>query len=90
MERSLIAQRDRLFREADEGEQVTWADALLALAAGGRSRSDLSTVLVHLRPVADEAPTAHLHGGPALPDSLRRYLSCDKSSDRCGKPTVDR
>ncbi len=87
-ERSLIAERERLFRETEDGQEVTWADALMSLAdrgvapnAAGRHHRDRTMVLVHLdtRPGEDEngQPCAHFHGGPAVPDTLRRYLSCD-------------
>ena len=99
VERSLSAQRDRLFRTVEDGEQVTWADALLAMAeragvseSASRTHRDRSLILIHLeapldgpdgpdgpggQPGAPGQPIAHLHNGPALPDTLRRYLSCD-------------
>ena len=47
-----------------------------AATGAGRAQRDRTTVLVHLNTGTD-GPAAHLHGGPALPDTLRRYLSCD-------------
>jgi len=75
------------------GPPVSWADALVgvadaSLSHGGRGRAqrDRYRVLVHVR--ADEQADAaasggvqgHLHRGPALPDSLRRYLGCDTTA----------
>ncbi len=83
IERTLVTQRDALFHDADMVEQVTWADALLALAdsaataCASRAHPDRSTILVHLATSAENKPAAHLHGGPALPDALRRLLTCD-------------
>ncbi len=77
MEQALVAQREQLFREAEEGDEVTWADALVSLVSGGHTYSARSAVLIHLNTGSDGQPVAHLHGGPALPDALRRYLTCD-------------
>jgi hypothetical protein len=82
VERALDAARRALI---DEGqvERPTWADAFLAMAdrslgatAASRAHRDRHLVVVHLR--GDErGPNANLHGGPPLPDALRRLLSCD-------------
>jgi len=73
--------------DADLGvENVTWADALVGMAhsvlnhdAAGAEVSSRPGVLVHLKaPVGDaEHWRAEMHMGPALPPSLRRYLTCD-------------
>ena len=61
------------------GERVTWADALLAMA----DRPPAGCRLIGPPCWSTSAPDptdnrrAHLHHGPALPDTLRRYLSCD-------------
>jgi hypothetical protein len=67
--------------------RIGWADALVGMAhsalgtkAKGAETSTRTAVHLHLeRPVAGagEAWRAELHGGPALPDGLRRYLLCD-------------
>ena len=87
IERALTDARQDLFAAADDDEarhQITWLDALLLICersldgtAHVRPRRDRYLTLLHLRhhPISD--PVAHLHGGPALPDSLRRYLTCD-------------
>nr|MDQ3575532.1 HNH endonuclease [Actinomycetota bacterium] len=61
----------------------TWADALLAMAdrclgaeATTRPHWARHLVVVHLRG-DDDGARAHLHGGPPLPDALRRLLGCD-------------
>nr|MBA2752015.1 DUF222 domain-containing protein [Actinomycetota bacterium] len=82
VERALEAARRALVEEA-QVERPTWADALLAMAdrslgaaAAGRPQRDRHLVVVHLR--GDEhGPNANLHGGPRLPDALRRLLGCD-------------
>ncbi len=80
VERALHAARKALADEGD-GERPTWADALVAmadrsLAAASRPHHDRHLVVVHLRG-DDHGPNAHLHGGPPLPDALRRLLGCD-------------
>jgi hypothetical protein len=66
--------------------QVGWADALVGMAtsvlghdATGAEVSTRPGVLIHLKaPVGDaERWRAEMHMGPALPDALRRYLTCD-------------
>lgn len=67
---------------------VGWADAYLHLSqtaldaldpAAHRSeaRGEQSMVLVHLDGRSDGDGRARIHLGPQLPDSLRRYLTCD-------------
>ncbi len=67
-------------------EPVSWADALLGVAhsvlghtAGGAEVSSRPGVLLHLQAPVDGADhwRAEVHMGPALPDTLRRYLLCD-------------
>jgi hypothetical protein len=66
--------------------RVSWADALVGMAdcvlghdADGAEVSSRPGVLIHLQaPVVDgEVWRAEMHMGPALPDALRRYLTCD-------------
>jgi len=73
--------------DADLGvSKVTWADALVGMAdcvlghdAAGAEVASRPGVLIHLQaPVGDAATwRAEMHMGPALPDALRRYLTCD-------------
>jgi hypothetical protein len=65
--------------------QISWADALVGMAdcvlghdASGAEVATRPGVLLHLKaPVDGEAWRAEMHMGPALPDALRRYLTCD-------------
>jgi hypothetical protein len=90
LESALAAARDRVFqqRKADGSathvHEVTWADALAELAdayLGGRvtqrAHRDRYMTLLHVEVGADGEPQARVHLGPRLPDSLRRYLTCD-------------
>ncbi|HEX7134181.1 MAG TPA: DUF222 domain-containing protein, partial [Iamia sp.] len=92
VEEALKASRDRLHdaqraaAEADVTVKVSWADALVGMAhsvlttdASGAEVSSRPGVLLHLQaPVGDaEAWRAEMHMGPALPPSMRRYLTCD-------------
>src|SRR5581483_10885405 len=88
VEQALTAARDAVFRErhpdADERtvhrSGVSWADALVRTAQDALSHtaegrpSEHYQVLLHLD-VGDD--TARLHVADAVPDSVRRYLSCD-------------
>ncbi|HSH59229.1 MAG TPA: DUF222 domain-containing protein [Acidimicrobiales bacterium] len=91
VERALDTARRALIEEG-QLERPTWADALLAMAdrslgAAGASRPhhDRHLIVVHLRGESHDghddndghAPHAHVHGGPPLPDALRRLLGCD-------------
>ena len=70
VERALVAARD------PKGD---WADALLTMAErsmNGRRGRGRTTVLLHVR-MDEEGPQGHLHLGPAVPEPLRRHLSCD-------------
>jgi hypothetical protein len=67
-------------------ETVTWADAMVGMAqsvlntdATGAEVASRPGVLVHLKAPVGETETwrAELHMGPALPPSMRRYLTCD-------------
>ncbi|MEY2434805.1 MAG: hypothetical protein QOC92_4530 [Acidimicrobiaceae bacterium] len=91
IEKALTVARSEVFHERhpDDGEEnprtsgVTWVDGLLraaerALTAMGhpeeRRPADRFQVLLHIN-ASDK--TARLHLGPVVPDSMRRYLSCD-------------
>jgi hypothetical protein len=73
--------------DADLGvDTVSWADALVGMAhstlnhgADGAEVSSRPGVLVHLQAPVGDAETwrAEMHMGPALPPSMRRYLTCD-------------
>ena len=95
VERALIAARDELFH-AGEGDpvpptlpdrapnasDVSWADALVAMAErslGGavRPHHERHTVLLHVGTEGAGQTGGHLHLGPALSDGLRRFVSCD-------------
>ena len=80
VERALHVARQSL---AEEGDQPTWADALVGVAerclgegATARPHRDRHVVLIHME-VTDHGPAAHLHLGPVLPDAIRRHLGCD-------------
>jgi hypothetical protein len=90
LERALAAAREELFRlganteDAANAADVTWADAFLGMAerslgatAALRPQRDRHLVLLHLGTDAAGNLGAHLHGGPLLPEGLRRYLLCD-------------
>jgi hypothetical protein len=95
VEKALLVAREREFRARhpdagcddphDPGD-VSWADALLALARAGLDGLDPDTgkgrppgertqVIVHLDADRDVPPRLHL--GPVLPADLAGYLSCD-------------
>ncbi len=65
--------------------RIGWADALVGVAtsalghdASGAERPARATVHLHLeRPIDGDQWRAEVHGGPALPPWLRRYLTCD-------------
>ncbi len=82
VERALEAAR-RALTEEGALERPTWADAFVAMAerslgaaAASRPHHDRHLLVVHLRG-DDHGAHAHLHGGPPLPDALRRLLGCD-------------
>ncbi len=89
-ERALGVAREEAFRdgatteEAANERDVTWADALVAVAeralaegATLRVHRDRHLVLWHLGTDAQGRVAAQLHGGPVLAPGLRRYLACD-------------
>jgi len=67
-EQALTAARRALVGTAQK--DASWADAFMAVVRG--ERREEATVLVHLD---DEG--GHLHVGPAVPERLRSYLTCD-------------
>lgn len=86
VERALTTARDELFRAGEAGPgpgakpaDVTWADALMAVAeksltaaAVSQPHRDRTMVLLHVN-----TKGGHLHLGPGVSDGLRRFLSCD-------------
>jgi hypothetical protein len=92
VERALQAARGELFDDADtaqrDGGEIGWSDALLRVgevaldhldpaAAAGRPAGERYQILLHVD--ADRPEDTRLHLGPALPASMRRFLSCDAS-----------
>ena len=88
VERAMSVARQRLFGDDDHGDgteqRVSWADALVATAeaslaseAVARPHYDRHLVVVHVGADDTGDATGHLHLGPALPDSLRRFMTCD-------------
>ncbi|MCA1657572.1 MAG: HNH endonuclease, partial [Actinobacteria bacterium] len=91
LERALGVHRQKLFAgDADHGDapaMVSWADALLAMAeaslateAIARPHHDRHVVVVHVGSDDTGAANGHVHLGPALPDSLRRFMTCDANA----------
>jgi hypothetical protein len=79
-------------REGDDAGEVrgtvSWADAFGRLcehaldgldpnARRGQARGERAQVIIHLDGRSDGDGHARLHLGPQLPDSLRRFLTCD-------------
>jgi len=88
VERALSVARQRLFGgdadHTDAPTMVSWADALVAMAetslaaeAIARPHYDRHLVVIHVGADDTGEPTGHVHLGPALPDSLRRFMTCD-------------
>jgi len=88
VERALSVARQRLFAgdadHTDAPTMVSWADALVAVAetslaaeAVARPHHDRHLVVIHVGADDTGGPTGHVHLGPALPDSLRRFMTCD-------------
>jgi hypothetical protein len=90
VERALRAARGELFDDADtaqrDGGEIGWSDALVRVGevaldhldpavASGRPAGERYQILLHVD--ADRPEDTRLHLGPALPASVRRYLSCD-------------
>ncbi len=103
VEQALVAKHHDLFTKAsDDAErvEVTWADALVAVAEGSLTTDDARLpgshrVMIHAHLEADPAnPTGvgavSLHLGSRLPSELRRFLTCDAPVrpifERHGKP----
>jgi len=94
VEAALVEARDALFRSGEgDGDgpagspaRISWADALVAMAqssldsaAAARPYSSRHQVLVHLDIAGPGGPAGWIHGGAALPDCLRRLVTCDSS-----------
>ncbi len=88
LERALGVYRQKLFGgHADHGDapkMVSSADTLVAMAeaslateAIARPHYDRHLVVLHVGTDDTGQPNGHLHLGPALPDSLRRFMTCD-------------
>jgi len=88
VERALTVARQRLFGgDADHGDSpntVSWADSVVAMAetslaaeAIARPHYDRHLVVIHVGAGTAGRSNAHLHLGPALPDNLRRLMTCD-------------
>jgi len=88
VERALTVARQRLFGgdadRSDASNTVSWADAVVAMAetslaaeAIARPHYDRHLVVIHVGTDTDGQARGHLHLGPALPDSLRRFMTCD-------------
>jgi len=82
VERALGVYRQKLLGDAEKN--VTWADALLAMTeaslaaeAIARPHYDRHLVVIHVGTDDQGEPNGHVHLGPALPDSLRRFMTCD-------------
>ncbi len=56
---------------------VAMAEASLAAEAIARPHYDRHLVVVHVGTDDTGEPNGHLHLGPALPDNLRRFMTCD-------------
>ncbi|MGH9224925.1 MAG: DUF222 domain-containing protein [Acidimicrobiales bacterium] len=67
-ERALTESREALVRAGET--DVSWADAFVAIVRA--ERGDRATILLHI-----DNKGSHLHLGPAVPDGLRTYLTCD-------------
>jgi len=87
VERALSVHRQRLMGgETGHGEarMLSWADALVAMAeaspaaeAIARPHYDRHLVVIHVGTDDTGEANGHLHLGPALPDKLRRFITCD-------------
>ncbi len=101
LERALGVYRQKLFGgeadHADAPKVVSWADALVAMAeaslateAIARPHYDRHLVVVHVGTDDTGEANGHLHLGPALPEGLRRFMTCDAKArvqhDVNGKP----
>lgn len=103
VEQALVAKHHDLFTKASddtERVEVTWADALVAVAECSLTSSEARLpgahrFMVHAHLEADPANptsggTVSLHLGSRLPSELRRLLTCDATIrpifERLGKP----
>jgi len=100
VERALTVARQRLFGgdadRSDASNTVSWADALLAMAETSLAAEAIARphydrhLVIHVGADTDGRTNAHVHLGPALPDSLRRFMTCDAKArvqaDIDGKP----
>jgi len=84
VERALGGLRQKLSGDGDFSRDVTWADALTAMAeaslvaeAVARPHYDRHLVVIHMGTNDEGEANGHLHLGPALPDCLRRFITCD-------------
>jgi hypothetical protein len=89
VERALVAARDELFRAGEHDtatnprpDQVSWADAFLAMAdrsLGGASRPhhDRNLVLLHIDTDQAGEINGHLHLGAGVSAGMRRFVGCD-------------
>lgn len=82
VERALAVARDELFRAGQQ--EVTWADALVAMAersmgasAACRPHHARQVVLLHVGTDGEGTTEGHLHLGPGLSEGLRRFIGCD-------------
>jgi hypothetical protein len=93
VEKALTASRSSVFHdrhpdvevENPRTSDVTWADGLCRMAEatmvglgrlGNRRPADRHQLLLHLNASGPDG-IAQLHLGPAVPDCLRRFLTCD-------------
>ncbi len=83
VERALGVYRQKLMDDDVPGD-VSWAGALVAMAEGSlaaeavaRPHYDRHLVVIHVGADDENKPNGHVHLGPALPDAMRRFLSCD-------------
>ncbi len=88
LERALGVFRQKLMGgdadHTDNPKMVSWADASAAMAeasfaseAIARPHYDRHLVVVHVGTDDTGQPNGHLHLGPAVPDSIRRFMTCD-------------
>ncbi len=83
VERALSVHRQKLMSD-DASQRPAWADALAAMAeaslaseAIARPHYDRHLVVIHVGTDDEGEANGHVHLGPALPDSLRRFTTCD-------------
>lgn len=85
--RRALIEEGRLERPTWADALLAMADRSLGAAAASRPHHDRHLIVVHLRGDDDNhddndghdghSAHAHVHGGPPLPDALRRLLGCD-------------